>query len=370
MKRIAVASHVTLVNGKEYDGIGNTMIATLKKTSDDFVFVRQSMDGLLPSEVHRYKNAKKERAVKLHVFRAIAPLRYISEIINTTFYFLFREKVNIYIGIDPLNALTGILLKKLRRVDTAIFYTADYSESRFNNKVLDKVYHSIDRYCIKHADEVWSVSSRIVSIRKTMGLPDKRNIFIPNVPPVEYSSFAVNRHDKSMLLTSGIIDKQLDFNGVIDALVLLKDEYPDLRFTIIGNGPEEENVRQYAKECGVEDKVILTGRQPLETTLEMTSKAGIGLALYTGVWGFNKYGDSTKCREFFTYGLPVISTDTHSTVEDIKEYKAGIVVEKSSDAYVRAIRSILKQYGTYSKRSTELGYQYEGAHSKAIHRLL
>src|SRR5690606_18830500 len=136
-----------------------------------------------------------------------------------------------------------------------------------------KIYHAIDSYCVNNADEVWSVSSRIVEIRKAMGLRDEKNIFVPNVPPVEYDKFKGGVRDKYMMVTAGIIDRQLDFMGVVDTLVTLNDRYPDLRFTVIGNGPEEENIKKYARERGVEDKMIFTGRLALEEALERTSRA-------------------------------------------------------------------------------------------------
>lgn len=369
MKRIAVASHVTLIKGKEYDGIGNVLIETLSSITNRFVFVRHSMDGLLPSEVHHYYKTKIQKRVRLNVVSKIAPLRYITEVLKTVYYFSLKDRVDIYIGIDPLNALAGILLKKLHRVDTAVFYTADYSLRRFGSGIMNNFYHWIDVYCVKNADEVWSVSSKIVDIRKKMKLDDKKNIFLPNVPPIEFNSFRENKHDRFNLITYGIVDTQLDFEGTIRAVAQLRSTLPKISFTIVGNGPEEDRLKKIAKELHVDDRVRFMGRQPLQKTLELASKAGIGLALYTGVWGFNQFGDSTKCREYFNYGLPVISTDTHSTVGEIKEYDAGIIVKRSVDEYVAAIQEIIEHYDRYSEHSLKLGETYEGVHRKNLLRI-
>jgi glycosyltransferase involved in cell wall biosynthesis len=370
VNRIAISSHVALIKGKEYDGIGNVMIKTLSSLTDEFIFVRHSMDGLLPSEVRIHQGSNIKSTVDLRVVSHIAPLRYITEVIKTCYYFSRKARVDVYIGIDPLNAVAGIFLKKIGRVDTAIFYTADYSPQRFNNSIMNKVYHWIDSYCVKNADEVWSVSTKIIKLRKDMGLDESKNIFLPNVPPIEYNKFRKNIHNRYNLITYGIIDKQLDFKGAIKAVSMLKDEMPELSFTIVGNGPEEDDVKGYAKSLGVEDKVHFMGRMPLSRTLELASMSGIGLALYTGEWGFNQFGDSTKCREYFNYGLPVISTDTHATVGEIREYQAGVVVDMNAVEYVKAIRQIMNNYATYSAHSSGLGRVYEGAHSRALQRLL
>jgi len=369
MIKLAVASHVTLVDGKQYDGIGNVLIETLEGLAGNFMFVRHSMDGLLPSEVHQYneKNITKKR---LLVISRIGPLRYLTEFIATVFYFTFIKKIDAYVGIDPLNAVAGIFLKKIRRLETAVFYTADYSVNRFTSSFLNTIYHKIDRYCVNNADQVWSVSSKIVKIRKEMGLSNDKNIFLPNVPPIEYNKYRKNAREKHTLITYGIVDKQLDFEGTIRAVANLKKDIPDIKFVIAGNGPEEARLISLAKKLRVSDRVIFKGRQTLEKTLELASRSGIGLALYTGAWAFNTFGDSTKCREYFNYGLPVISTDTHSTVDEIKTFKAGLIVELSQEHYEKAIKEVIENYDAYSVQSLKLGKKYEGIHRKMIQGLL
>lgn len=369
-KRLAFSSHVALIDGREWDGIGNVLLDTLPSICEEYTFVRHSMDGLLPSEVRQYERGSVKYRTDLYVYGKIAPLRYVSELLNTLFFFSFKKKVDVYVGIDPLNAIAGILLRKLGRVEKAVFYTPDYSPHRFTNKLLNGVYHWIDRYCVQHADEVWSVSTKIVAVRKSMGLPAKKNILLPNVPPVEYNGFRKNKHDKYNLITYGLISTQLDFEGAIRAVAILKDTMPKISFTIIGNGPEEGRLKKLAARLKVADRVHFKGRLHLRETLELASRAGIGLALYTGEWGFNQFGDSTKCREYFNYGLPVISTNTHSTVDEIRESSSGIIVEKSIAAYIHAIETITQEYSTYSRASSELGTKYEGAHKKELLRLI
>ena len=371
MSKIVFASHVALINGKEYDGIGNVLKTTLNSLIDNYVFVRNSIDGKLPSEVQYFESGKIANVYNLRVASWLGPLRYASEYYKTVKYFSrHSEAIDAYVAIDPLNALSAIRLKNKGKVKKVIFYTADYSPKRFGNLLLNYIYHAVDKYCVKRADEVWSVSTRICEVRRDMGLSEERNIFVPNVPPVEYDSYKHNARDKFKLITTGILDKQLDFDGAIKAISMLRDEFPNLTMTIIGNGPEETRLRELASHEGVTGRIEFTGRLPLEQALELQSKAGIGLALYTGVWGFNYYGDSTKCREYFNFSLPVISTDTHSTVEDIREFGAGEIVDLDYEQYVTAIRKIIGSYDSYSLASGRVGEMYSGVHRREVERLL
>ena len=211
MHKIVFASHVALIDGKAYDGIGNVLKATLNGLVDEYVFVRNSIDGNLPSQVQYYSKGSINKTDDIGVLSSLGPLRYVSEYFKTVKYFKDqKQQINVYIGIDPLNALSAIRLKKSGIVNRVVFYTADYSPKRFNNVILNFLYHSIDKYCVKHADEVWSVSTRICDIRRKMRLPEEKNIFVPNVPPIEFNQYASNIHDRYRLVTTGIIDKQLE----------------------------------------------------------------------------------------------------------------------------------------------------------------
>lgn len=371
MSKIVFASHVALINGKEYDGIGNVLKTTLNSLIDNYVFVRNSIDGKLPSEVQYFESGKIANVYNLRVASWLGPLRYASEYYKTVKYFSrHSEAIDAYVAIDPLNALSAIRLKNKGKVKKVIFYTADYSPKRFGNLLLNYIYHAIDKYCVKRADEVWSVSTRICEVRRDMGLSEERNIFVPNVPPVEYDKYRNNTHNKYELITTGIIDDQLDFEGTIKALPELLKEYPALRFTIVGNGPAEEKLKQLATDFGIEERVEFTGRLPLDQALARQSTAGIGLALYTGIWGFNYYGDSTKCREYCNFGLPVISTDTHATVDELREYQAGVVVSRSSEDYIASVRDILNNYDKYSLNASKLGKKYSGIHHRLLNELI
>ena len=370
MSKLAFASHVAFVGGKEYDGIGNALLEIMPEISEHFTYVKHSMDGKLPSRVLNYDGSKEKSNMRLPVISQVGPLRYLTEILSTIYHFTVKEKADIYIGIDPLNALSGVILRKLGKVKKAVFYTADYSTERFDNKILNQIYHKIDVYCVKNADEVWSVSSKIVDVRRKMGLEDRKNIFLPNVPPTKFDSYRAFNHAKHTLITSGIIDTQLDFENTFKAIADLKDQYPNIKLQIFGSGPQQSPLEKLAKELAISDHVIFMGKRPLSEMLEYVAQAGVGLALYTGEWGFNEYGDSTKCREYFNYGLPVISTATHSTVAEIEQYRAGLVVEKNEAAYKSAICEIFENYDRFSSASAELGKKYSGIHAAVLRRLL
>ena len=97
VRKIAVASHAATIDGKQYDGIGDTLKESLSEVTDEFTFLRHSMDGLIDSELQYYKGKSEATKRQLRVVSNPAPLRYISEIIATVWHFTFKEKVDIYL---------------------------------------------------------------------------------------------------------------------------------------------------------------------------------------------------------------------------------------------------------------------------------
>ncbi|MEK6878812.1 MAG: hypothetical protein AABY22_04355, partial [Nanoarchaeota archaeon] len=77
------------------------------------------------------------------------------------------KKFDLFIGIDPLNALAGIILRTFGRTNKVIYYTIDYFTPRFGNKILNTIYHSIDKFCVRFCDETWNLSSAMEKKRET-----------------------------------------------------------------------------------------------------------------------------------------------------------------------------------------------------------
>jgi glycosyltransferase involved in cell wall biosynthesis len=95
----------------------------------------------------------------------------------------------------------------------------------------------------------------------------------------------------------------------IDAVALLREQVPGLRFLIIGDGPDREKLRSRIRERHVEDRVSLTGMIPLEEVAEIMSSVDVGVVPKRK----NSFGNeafSTKIMEFMAMGVPVIASRT------------------------------------------------------------
>lgn len=114
---IVTTSHAARINGKIYEAPANTLVEVLKNLKKDFLFIRHSIDGKMPSFVYSYKKGELVKEEKMFVISRISVLRYITEICSTILFLLSQKAKSIsYIGIDPLNAFSGTVLKKLGKI--------------------------------------------------------------------------------------------------------------------------------------------------------------------------------------------------------------------------------------------------------------
>lgn len=366
---IVLCGHAALIKGKIHEAPVNNFLDDLIALDEDVLFVRNYMNGESASEFSLYRdgNIVSEGALKTSSLKS--SIRYFQEIIHNFLFFYNKGELDAYIGVDPLNCFTGLLLRLFRRTKKVIFVTADYSKKRFDNPILNFFYHSLDRLCVSFSDEVWSVSQRIHHIREKMGLASKKNVYVPNVPSSTVSGFKNHYKNKYKIVTVGSLTENIDYLDFFRALK--RPELIKYTLTVIGTGPREKELKEFVSDLELVDRVEFTGRLKLEEVFEILSKSGIGLALYNSKWGFNYYGDSMKCREYFSFGIPVITTDTHSTVEDIRKYNAGVVLSTTSpEKYARAVVKIEKNIDFFSANAIELHNDYEFARLDKLRELI
>jgi len=363
-----IISHAYLVNGNIVESPTNTLVETLNSLGEHFLFIRHPMNGEFLSYCYEFNNGREVDRKVIRTIKSPFVIMYISQIIFTLTFFIFQRSTKriTCIGVNPLNAIIGLLLKKVGIVNKLIFYSTDYTKTRFNNKILNRIYDFIDKFVALHADFVWSVSARIQKQKKLIGVQESKNILVPNTPSNEFRKYINYTKKKHSLVTLGVLGNQLDFYNFFDALNYLRKFFPDISLKVIGTGDKENELKNYVKKNNLDDIVFFLGFLSHGQALKEIASSSVGLALYNGNWSFNYYGDSMKCREYFCFGLPVLTTDTHSTVIDIKEFSAGIVTDQNVDNYVNAIKDIFSDYEKYSKQSYKLGRKYDQIHKKLL----
>jgi glycosyltransferase involved in cell wall biosynthesis len=107
----------------------------------------------------------------------------------------------------------------------------------------------------------------------------------------------------------GTLNSHQGLDIAIEAVSLLRDQVPNLRFLIIGDGPDREKLKNMVRERNLEECVFLKGFIPMELVAEVLSTVDLGVVPKRS----NSFGNeafSTKTMEFMAMNVPVIVSRT------------------------------------------------------------
>lgn len=333
--------------GESVHGTASELAPYLEKNKQNYLYIQHSLFSGTGTNI--IIQSKKKKINRKYGFTSLPFLLRILQEYILTLYFVNKVQSDqiVYIGIDPLNAWLGLVLKKIGKVKKVIFYTADYAPNRYQNSLLNNIYHWFDRSCSKQADQVWNVSSRITKLRKKQGVADARNFFVPNAPILPNNYTLSTNYKMHQLVIVTHLTKAIDFESIFLAIQTLNKKYKDLRLLIIGDGGYRQELEQQVVAMSLTKNVVFTGPKKHKEVLTLLSESGVGLAIYTDDFPWTRFGDSMKAREYLAYGLPVIINDIPSTADDIKKAHAGIVIT-SGKKIINAIDSLFSNKREYA----------------------
>ncbi len=95
----------------------------------------------------------------------------------------------------------------------------------------------------------------------------------------------------------------------IRAMALLRESVPNLRFLIIGDGPERDKLQAMVKQESLKGRVSLSPMVPLEQVAEVMAHVDLGVVPKRR-HSFGNEAFSTKIMEFMAMGVPVLASKT------------------------------------------------------------
>jgi len=140
--------------------------------------------------------------------------------------------------------------------------------------------------------------------------------FIRSVPPDELESDVI-------FVGRLISEKGVDF--LLKALVKVKEELPDVRAMIVGDGPERKRLEHMARNLGLEKNVLFTGFLPYKRVIALM-KASKVFVLPSWREGFGMVA-----LEAMACGLPVVTLNAPMNAARflVEAGKNGFVVDES-----------------------------------------
>lgn len=276
--------------------------------------------------------------------------------IFSNFYFMFKKygefngkKVDLFIGLECVNAIFGIFMKKIGLAKTVVYYVFDWAPDRYSNPVMNWIYIWLDKIATYHSDYTWNITYAIGDGRKKI-----LGYNLNRMSPQLYVPYSCD-FDESKILQDDQIDTELiifsgsliDENGpllLLQAFRIVLDKYPSVRLMLIGRGEQEQELRDYVARFKMKNNVEFAGYiSDEEKVIELQCKGAIGAAPYPSVKGTRKaFGDVIKIRMYFISGLVTVTTPVPPVKKEIIEEDLGIVTpDDSPEEFARGLLKLL-----------------------------
>jgi len=281
-----------------------------------------------------------------------------------------NNKYDVFIGLDPLNALAGIVLRTMGIVDKVIYYSIDYFPTRFNNAIMNSLYHFIDKLSVRFSNETWNVGINMKEARARFnnmkGYTYTRQYYVPigiwfdkeKMKPIE-------KIDTKKLVYAGHLISYMGIDLAIRAMPELIKKIPGISLDIIGMGAEEKDLKDLTKQLSLTKQIHfyswMGDRKSFE---EKLSTAAVGLATFNTIILDDKVknADPSKIKDYMVCGLPIITTNALATYKDVENAKAAIVVDYNQKAFIKAVVSLLgnkQTLDTYRHNAQKFVQQFD-----------
>lgn len=316
-----------------------------------------------------YENGAMKK--KLNTFRWRGPdISYYIKDILVTLWFMLRTglRFDLCVALDNLNTLSVLPLRKLRLVRKLVYYTIDFTPQRFKGRLLNSVYHKIDKICCYHADAIWNLAPRIMEGRRDAGVDLKRcapDLILPMGAHLsKIKRLPLQEIDRYKIVFVGHLVKGHGVQLVLEALPEVRKQVPEARFVVIGKGEYAKELQRTAGQRGVEDIVDFKGFVQDHRDLEaILCASAVGVAPYMPEDAtISFYTDPGKPKLYLGCGLPVVITDVPAIAREIGKAGAGVVIRYDQSDMVGALIRLLKDdafYETSRDNALELSKEFD-----------
>ncbi|OGE16945.1 hypothetical protein A3F00_02895 [Candidatus Daviesbacteria bacterium RIFCSPHIGHO2_12_FULL_37_11] len=351
-------------------------------------------DTVIPI-LENYKNGKLKK--KSHFFLTsylLLPLLKLSNLNKTQIIFKVRDflsifelilrnrqKYDLFIGLESINALAGIILRRLKVVNRVVYYVSDYSPNRYKVAWFNKLYLSLDRFAAINCDFIWDVSKAMMPARIKAGLDPKKTALLIHVPNALYKKqikyLPVSKIIPNSLVYVGTLGKINGPDIAIRALTEVLKTLPNVTLHIYGDGePDISRIKNLSNKLKLTGKVVFHGFISDQVELsKQTSQYAIALAPYLETPGSPRWwADATKIRLYLAAGLPVITTKVPPLGRDVEQDGAAIITGDNPKEFAKTITSLLKNkiiYNAMKKNAIKRakGNTWENTYSSAISKM-
>lgn len=248
-------------------------------------------------------------------------LRYLTDFILVIFFavrFCLTKKSqrSLIIGVDPLCTMPLTILKKVLGFKL-IFYSVDFSKTRFKNKLLQHLYEKADELSTRFSDQVWVVCQSLKDYKKShFGI---ESIYIPNSAIFDVGLYEKGKNQKTgnKMAWTGSFLTERQYDILFGLLRQFQSIRPDLEFYFAPMS-NHDKFREWAQKYNLRTARVLELHSRREWQ-EFAANCDVGIAIYDEHFGSTEFIEPLKIWDFLMCGMPFIISCEPSISDPIKQ---------------------------------------------------
>ena len=226
--------------------------------------------------------------------------------------------------------------------------------SRLNQKILN---------VLNNVDHVIANSNFTKKLAVDLGVEEKKILVInPGIDPIKEipkndlkKAEEILKGKKHRLITVSRFEKRKNHEKVIMAIRNLKEIYPDIVYTCIGTGDDEESLKKLVIELKLEDQINFLKDVPSDFKNALVAKSHIFI-MPSIIHKKSVEGFGIAFVEAAQYGIPSIGGKDGGASDAIIHKKTGLICDGNNlDEIYSSIDDLLKEnkYLEYGKAAKE-----------------
>jgi phosphatidyl-myo-inositol dimannoside synthase len=224
---------------------------------------------------------------------------------------------------------------------------------------------------LQKAKGIFPVSNYSARLVMSLGVEKERIEVISNGVDVQRfkpSASNGNSDEQKRLLTVARLDLHKGHDRVLEALAILKSQGITPRYTIVGQGDEEDRLRKMSQILGLENQVEFTGFISGNQLPHIYNSCDVYVMASREIPGRLDLieGFGISFLEASASGLPVVAGDSGGVSDAVQHGKTGILVDPNNpEDIASAIKRLLtdkdlvRQLGNEGRRWTETEMSWE-----------
>lgn len=313
-------------------------------------------------------------------------LNYISFPISSIFHvprLLFKkyDKIFLYQLSPVMMSIAGIIIGKLRRVETTMYVLDLWPENLFStlnikSSLMRRIAASVSHWYYRRVDKLIALSDRMQSqLLQITGKPKESILVLPQAAeklyetPIKDSVIEKRFKPTFNVVFAGNISPAQSFPTMIEAAAILKQEgLTDIRWVIVGDGMSRKKVQQEINKRGLDDIFIFEGQKPATDIPKYTNISDI----LVGCLVKSDLLEATipaKVMSYIASGRPIVLA-MDGEVQDLINNKIKCGYAGNTEDADTLARNIVRIYRMSSEARSEIGTRAKQYHLQYFERNL